>query len=108
MRALALLVFAVACDPTLPSGGGTVDPTAGLPCAENFEDRDLPVQVDKYLWNGIEVHAFDFGCCDLWLEVYDDQCIFACAPEGGLTGQGDGVCPSFFDEATHLGTVWTR
>ena len=34
-------------------------------------------------------------CCDQFSALYDLECRLICAPDGGLTGGGDGRCPTF-------------
>jgi hypothetical protein len=34
-------------------------------------------------------------CCDFYGELYDDQCNLVCYPDGGLSGQGNGICPEY-------------
>ena len=43
----------------------------------------------------------DFGL------VVDEHCNTVCAPDGGISGGGDGTCPEFFLQARPDGTVWT-
>lgn len=98
---LAPVLMATNCDPvTTPTDDG------GPPCAELWSEGHTPEQVDEWAWNGQVVLRADFGCCDMYTEVYDQDCTYLCAPDGGLTGLGDGTCPDFFDEARHLETIW--
>ncbi len=34
-------------------------------------------------------------CCDFFSELYDSQCNLVCNPDGGFSGQGQGVCPEY-------------
>jgi len=34
-------------------------------------------------------------CCDQFNYLYDDKCNLICAPDGGLSGMGNGKCPNF-------------
>ena len=36
-------------------------------------------------------------CCDMFSELYDEDCNLVCAPEGGVAGGGDGKCPEGLD-----------
>jgi hypothetical protein len=45
-------------------------------------------------------------CCDFYNEVYDANCNFLGAPDGGFTGKGDGKIPDFFAEAKNEKLVW--
>ena len=37
------------------------------------------------------------ACCDMFSRLYDSNGNLICYPEGGITGKGDGRCPSFVD-----------
>jgi hypothetical protein len=39
-------------------------------------------------------------------ELFDESGILLCAPDGGITGRGDGRCPDFFDERREELRVW--
>jgi hypothetical protein len=52
-------------------------------------------EVYSYLVDGTTYYLFVPGCCDQFIELYDDQCHYICAPSGGITGQGDGNCPQW-------------
>jgi len=92
----------LACDPTIPVDTGD----DGIPCEEIWTSDHWPERIDLYAWNGSDVYLTDFGCCDRFIEVYDLQCNYLCAPEGGLTAGGDGRCPDFHDDATYLDTLY--
>lgn len=38
--------------------------------------------------------------------VYDQYCNLLCHPDGGISGNGDGSCPDFFDQAKFVRTIW--
>lgn len=65
-----------------------------------------PAQVDEYNFNGKRVFLFSSNCCDQYNVLVDGDCIYQCAPTGGLTGKGDGQCPGFEQSATHIKLVW--
>jgi len=92
----------LACDPTLPTDTGA----EGMPCEAIWTSDHTPERIDLYAWGGTDVYWTDFGCCDRYIEVYDLQCTYLCAPEGGLMAGGDGRCPDFYDEATYLDTLF--
>lgn len=94
----------LACDPQ----PAPADPVDTAPCAAEWTTDHTPVQADEYVWNGQTVYWFDFGCCDMYIEVYDAQCNYLCAPEGGIMAGGDGRCPTFYDEATYVDTVYAQ
>jgi hypothetical protein len=67
-----------------------------------------PLQVDEYLFKGKTVYLVTADCCDFFNVVYDDSCKAICAPSGGITGRGDGKCPEFSKDATHVKLIWKK
>lgn len=72
------------------------------PCIEHMikKRRRAPVQnppaeVWKWKVDGQIYYYFTGDCCDQFNELYDSECNYVCAPDGGLSGQGDGQCPIF-------------
>lgn len=65
-----------------------------------------PAQIYSYQFKGEQVFYLTPRCCDFFGEVYDAQCKFICAPDGGITGTGDGNCPDFFQQVTDGKLVW--
>lgn len=114
----AALATTVACDPTTPTGGGTdtgsdteadTEAPNTMPCPEYFGGEYPPMQIDAWDYNGERVYLAAPDCCDQFRPLRSaDTCEYICAPDGGFTGQGDMQCPNFYDEATHLETVWVN
>lgn len=108
------LAISVGCDPTTPTGGDPDPDTDSevadtLPCPEVFGGEFPPMQIDAWDYNGQRVYLSSPDCCDQYrVALNADTCEYICAPDGGFTGQGDMTCPDFFDEATHLETVWVN
>jgi hypothetical protein len=65
-----------------------------------------PLSVWKYQYNGQTVYYVPAHCCDITSVVYDAQGAALCAPDGGITGQGDGKCTDFFDTRTNGQLIW--
>jgi hypothetical protein len=63
-------------------------------------------EVRSYRYQGEIVYHHALPCCDQFVEVYGEGGVYVCAPEGGITGQGDGLCPDFYDVATDEELVW--
>ncbi len=70
------------------------------------EVANPPVRVYSYQYGGKKVYYFTSQCCDAYSELYDESCTLICAPEGGITGRGDGLCPDFFSTRTDEELVW--
>ena len=45
-------------------------------------------------------------CCDQFSTLYDADGAVICAPDGGITGRGDGKCPDFFQSRTNEKLFW--
>ena len=54
-----------------------------------------PREVWKWMVDGNTYFYFSAVCCDQFSELYDSNCNLICHPDGGLTGVGDGNCPTF-------------
>jgi len=64
-----------------------------------------PKEVWKWQVNGNTYFYFSAACCDQYSELYDSNCSLVCHPDGGITGVGDGNCPSFSGPITKT-LVW--
>ena len=69
-------------------------------------DQTLPLSVIQYSYKGAPVYYVTAGCCDKFNEVYDANCTHLGAPDGGVTGKGDGKLPDFYAHATNKKVVW--
>ena len=38
--------------------------------------------------------------------LYDENCNKICSPDGGIAGNGDGLCPDFFTNRTNERLIW--
>jgi hypothetical protein len=66
-------------------------------------------KVFKYNYQGDDVYLFVPGNCpDALYELYDGNCNLICSPSGGISGEGDGECPGFFEEATGEVVIWSN
>jgi len=65
-----------------------------------------PATVTEYLYNGKKVYLFTSDCCDQYIELYDNDCNYLCAPSGGIAGSGDRKCTDFYSTATLIREVW--
>ena len=57
----------------------------------------LPLfKIDKWEVDGKVFYEIDYdNCSDCFLELYDENCDYVCAPSGGIAGGGDGNCPTW-------------
>jgi len=45
-------------------------------------------------------------CCDIPSTLFDSESNVMCAPDGGITGRGDGRCPDFVRELKNGVKIW--
>lgn len=65
-----------------------------------------PISVIQYSYKGAPVYYVTAGCCDQFNEVYDSDCNPLGAPDGGVTGKGDGRLTDFYANAINKRVVW--
>ena len=65
-----------------------------------------PASIWRFNYRGSEVFYIPPSCCDVYSELYDSNGVLLCAPDGGLTGRGDGRCPDFAAERSAGVLVW--
>ena len=95
-------------------GGKTAPDLVAVPtCIKNKidsfklkEPHEKPQRVFEYVYKSKKVYYVVMPCCDFFNEVYDANCNFLGAPDGGFTGKGDGKIPDFFEEAKSEKLIW--
>ncbi|MBT8220082.1 MAG: hypothetical protein KJP00_09665 [Bacteroidia bacterium] len=104
LYALLVIILAVSCEnsdilPDLPE------------CVQNLIDvikdepvRNPPVMVWEWNTDDTTYYYITSDCCDQFNYLYTTNCEIVCAPDGGITGAGDGKCPEFRDIEKTL--VW--
>ena len=65
-----------------------------------------PATIWQYEYNGEIVYYIPARCCDFYSELYDQHCNLICHPDGGMSGNGDGICTYFFDTRTNEKLIW--
>jgi hypothetical protein len=76
---------------------------------EQFENDPVgnpPQSIWRYEYSGQTVYYVPQQCCDQFSTLYDAGGVVICAPDGGLTGQGDGRCRDFFEKRTGELLIW--
>ena len=66
-----------------------------------------PPVVASYVYDGAVVYYVAPRCCDVYSDLYTMAGSIVCHPDGGITGGGDGRCPSFFATRRDERVVWT-
>lgn len=62
---------------------------------QNNPIQNPPAKVQKWEVNGAIYYYITSNCCDQYNYLYDEGCTIICAPDGGITGFGDGKCFDF-------------
>ena len=65
-----------------------------------------PAQIWKWETDENTYYYITSDCCDQWNYLYDEQCNVVCAPDGGITGMGDGNCPEL-SEPIVKSLIWS-
>jgi hypothetical protein len=75
---------------------------------EKTRDNNCLDIVYKYKYKAEIVYYFSFNCPDFYHDLYNENCQLICHPSGGISGNGDGNCIDFFDEATDEEIIWQK
>jgi hypothetical protein len=65
-----------------------------------------PLSIWRYEYNGQIVYFVPAHCCDLYSTLYDENGEVLCAPDGGITGKGDGHCTDFSAQRINEQLIW--
>jgi len=65
-----------------------------------------PLFIHKYTYEDQIVYYVYSTCCDRYNYLVDTECGIICAPDGGISGAGDGRCPEFVYESRDCELVW--
>lgn len=103
---LGLFIFTISCDEIIDEDGATSCIREKIEQIKREPVTNPPTEVYSYMYNGKTVYHFTSGCCDMYNYVYDVNCNLICAPDGGITGTGDGKCADFFTVATNKTLIW--
>jgi hypothetical protein len=76
---------------------------------KNFENAPAgnpPQSIWRFTYKGETVYYVPPQCCDQFSTLYSGEGYIICAPDGGITGQGDGGCPDFWENAQNRTLIW--
>ncbi|MBU1101271.1 MAG: hypothetical protein KKA84_12795 [Bacteroidetes bacterium] len=65
-----------------------------------------PQSIWQYTYMGEVVYYVPPQCCDQFSTLYDKDGNVICAPDGGITGSGDGRCSDFFEVRENEKLIW--
>jgi hypothetical protein len=105
LAVIAVIILIAGCSPATQTGNPKwVDQL--IKKIENEPVGNPPLSVWMYKYNGQVVYFVPAHCCDITSVVYDAEGKLLCAPDGGITGKGDGRCTDFFDQRTGEQLIW--
>jgi hypothetical protein len=105
---LVILVFALflaGCSPATQS----TNPKWVDQLILKFEGEPVgnpPQSIWSYEYHGQVVYYVPAQCCDMFSTLYDANGNVICAPDGGITGRGDGRCQDFISQKTSELLIW--
>lgn len=73
---------------------------------ENETVANPPQSIWRYEYNDATVYYIPEQCCDQFSVLYNAQGVVSCAPDGGLSGGGDGKCTDFFTKRKNEKLIW--
>jgi len=62
------------------------------------EVNNPPTQIWKWEVDSKTYYYITSNCCDQYNYLYNSTCEVVCAPDGGISGNGDENCPTFASE----------
>jgi len=101
---IAAALIAGCSQPTRPKNPKWIDQLI-----EQFKSDPVgnpPQSVWRYEYKGQIVYYVPPQCCDQFSTLYNSGGVVICAPDGGISGTGDGHCPDFFTLRTNEKLIW--
>jgi len=75
-------------------------------CFKKKVRKDNPLIIHKWEVDNQVFYQISYNdCFDCFNELFDENCDYVCAPSGGISGGGDGNCPTWNDPITWT-LVW--
>lgn len=106
--ALVVAVFS-ACASSLPTDLDPDEPAwvrAMIAQIASEPVTNPPSSIIRYRYNGATVYYRPARCCDIRADLYDRGGTLICQPDGGITGDGDGMCTDFAAGRSEEHLVW--
>jgi hypothetical protein len=104
---LLVVLLSSACDKLDVPPGTPACIRKKIRAYETLEHIDKPLSISRWEVDGKTYYTIRPDCCDAFNEVWDEHCNYVCAPSGGISGQGDGNCPTWTEEGTTT-VIWER
>jgi hypothetical protein len=103
---ILLPLIMIGCTPSTSTGGNPGWVTKLVATWEKDPVGNPPQSIWKYEYKSQTVYYVPPQCCDQYSTLYDISGVVICAPDGGITGRGDGKCPDFSQERTNEKLIW--
>lgn len=98
----------VACRGAPPAAEQTAPAWLAAKIKEFEGSANPPDLVASYTYQGRLVYYVSPRCCDQYGLLFDSTGTELCAPDGGITGRGDGRCPEFIAQRSNEKILWRR
>lgn len=103
--ALLSLLGPSAC--AAPEVGQAAWVTALIAKFETAPVANPPHRIVRFRYRDQAVYYVPPSCCDQPSVLYDAKGEVMCAPDGGMTGRGDGRCADFYQQRSDESLVWS-
>lgn len=102
---LCLSLFIASCE--------KIDVPKGTPkCIKKKIKEENDKCLDKvyeYTYKGETVYLFvPANCPDYLYYLYNEKCELICSPAGGVSGNGDGKCTDFYQQASNMKLIYSK
>ena len=100
-----LIIFITGCN----SASKSTNPAWVDRLIKKFESQPIgnpPQSIWSYEYQGRTVYYIPAQCCDQYSRLYNTKGKQICAPDGGLTGSGDGKCTDFMSKRSNEHLIW--
>ena len=97
---LGILFLSINCNKAEIDIPNCID--AKIKALKNAPIQNPPAEVWKWEDTGKTYYYITSDCCDQYNYLYDENCEVVCAPDGGITGNGDDNCHEFSSEIVKI------
>lgn len=75
---------------------------------KSMDAHEQALEITRYDYHGKQVYYVKPPCCDFFSKVYDSQGNLLGAPDGGMTGRGDGKLTDFHAAKSNAFGLWKK
>ena len=109
----AAMAFALLAALVVGSAACAAQPATPAPWLDQLVARSKaeavanpPRRILRYRYRGQTVYYLSPSCCDQPGILYDATGMQLCAPDGGISGRGDGRCPDSREQRSADSVIW--